>query len=548
MKKSSIAMHRFTCFPRTVQVARAHRLVIFAAALGVGLPGCGGGGDAEPADEATPTSGHYAWVLRAEGPTDAIRYGLSLIHPAQPGTEFVVEAPSDSVTDAKVVTRASVDVSTRSTGTLAPYALVYVRGGDVRRVPLAANGEAPAARLQRAQTSSACRFVLDALDHAAPERSRFMLSTAGADGRCDTSDDGRAEVRLDATLGLALTPWSGAAPLAALRDPTTLAPRGWLTGTELRLWSTNGNAPQVVPLRPDSDPLQRAVLVTPRGVVAESASGMSVIEFGAGASFAETSLPGLGGRGWQALGFDATHHYLYRNAASALVESWSIARVHRTTHVVTTIASGAGQVVLASLGRDVAYVTVANGHALELKRASKAVAGMAQPLASGSLAASFFAVLTGAEGVHMMWLATALDSANPQHRIDIVDETGLVLRAGRAGGFSLGLAEAERIDFERSENRDRFLFAEGYGARFFGDATLQAFDSRARASVEVGSLPGRAEFGDDAVFANVLAGPQARAAGFASRASGGFVQGEGARVFSFDPTQARSLVTTTRRR
>ena len=103
---------------------------------------------------------------------------------------------------------------------------VDVVGGDVRRVPLLADGTAPLGRVQRARSTSACRFVIEAVNHVAPEQSRFIASTAGADGRCDSADDGRAEVRLDTTLGLIVTPLSAAAPLALLRDPGTLTPNG----------------------------------------------------------------------------------------------------------------------------------------------------------------------------------------------------------------------------------------------------------------------------------------------------------------------------------
>jgi len=511
-----------------------------------GCGGGGGGGGESEAPPATPSSGHYAWVLRGEGPTDAIRFGLSLIHPDQRDTEIVIELPTDAVTDAKVVATAVVDASSLSTGALQPHALVYVVGGDVRRVPLAANGQAPASRVQRAQTSSACRFALDAPDYATPELSRFIVTTAGADGRCDTADDARAEVRLDAALGLVLSPWSGPAPLAVLRDPKTLAPRGWLTGTEMRLWEPAG-AVQVVALRPPADPVQRAVLATHRSVLAESAAGMSVFDFEAGSAFSETALPALSGRDWQALGFDATNYYLYRNASGAIFPNWSVARVHRATHGITLLASGVGQIVLASAGRDVLYTSVVNAGTFELRQLQKAVAGATQLLASGPLSQSFFSIVGGADDVHMMWQATGLDGTNPSYRVDIVDETGLVLRSGRPGGFSLGLADAQRIRFDRSESRSRFLFAENYGSRFFSDAMLQSYDGSTRQGIEAGALPGQAEFGADAVFANVVAGPLAPAAGFASRSVGGVLQGEGTRIFTFDPARADSLLLTTRR-
>ena len=80
----------------------------------------------------------------------------------------------------------------------------------------------------------------------------------------------------------------------------------------------------------------------------------------------------------------------------------------------------------------------------------------------------------------------------------------------------------------------------------FGDATLVSYDSVGRSATRVGQLPGSAEFGGDVVFANVVAGPTAPAAGFASRSISGVVQASGTRVFTFDPATAGSLRNTTR--
>jgi hypothetical protein len=475
-----------------------------------------------------------------------VRCGLSLIHPLQRDIEVVIEAPNEAVTDSKVVHAATVDEATRSTGPLAPHSLVYIVGGDLRLVPLAANGEPPAGRVQRASTSSACRFVLDAIDHARPERSRFVIATAGADGRCGTSDDARAEVRLDALLGPVLAPWTGALPQAVLRDKTTLAPRGWVTTQEARLWAEA--APDIVqPLRSAASPLQRAVMATPGAVLVESSGGLSVVEAGSGNTFSEKALAGLAGGDWQAIGFDPTHLYLYRNVSNASARTWSVARIHRASLVTTVLANGAGDVALAGLGRDVLYTTVVNGNTLELRRLRTAVAGPSEVLASGALAESFFSVLTGADGVHMMWRASGLGSAQAQYRVDIIDEQGSVLRNGGAGGFSLGLADAGKVRFEYSDSRTRFLFAEGYGARLFGDASLVAYDGAARTAVEVGRLPGNAEFGAEAVFANVAAAAAVPATGFAVRTAAGVLHGDSARVFSFDAAQAASLVLATRR-
>src|ERR1700748_600180 len=113
-----------------------------AIALAAALAGCGGGGggDSSGNADAAPTSGPYTWVLKAQGPTTSLTYGLSLVSPGKRGTEYMVEYGSSVLTDTRVVSAGSVDAANLKTGTLQPYALVYLVGGDVRRVPLQANG------------------------------------------------------------------------------------------------------------------------------------------------------------------------------------------------------------------------------------------------------------------------------------------------------------------------------------------------------------------------------------------------------------------------
>lgn len=513
------------------------------------LAACGGGGGgdagspAPPTAPATPTSGTYAWLLKAVGATDNLQFALSLIHPQDSTTEVPIEAASAAVTDAKLVSSASVDATALQTGTLEPYALVYIVGGDVRRVPLRANGSAPAGRVQRAMTSSACRFVLEAVDHATPEQSRFIVSSAGADGRCDTPDDGRAEVQLSATAGLIYAPLSGATPLATLRNPATLAPRGWLLPSAVQLWA----APQSpLTYRAANDPVQRVVQATHRSALVESASGLSVLDFAADAGVTETRLPVISTTGWQAIGFDAQNYYAFRNGGSAVSPSWAVQRVSRSTPLATQLGSGTGQITLSGMGTDVLYATVLSDTTVQTLRLPKAVSNAAIVLATGPLASSFSTVLAGASGAHLLWRIGKLDTANPTYTVEMVNETGAVLYAAGAGGFSMGLADAARLDFSRSENRSRFLFVEGYGARFFGDATLVAYDSVTRGATRVGQLPGNAEFGADYVFANTVAGPSALAAGFAARSINGVVQASGTRVFTFDPAAANSIRYTSR--
>lgn len=519
--------------------------VLFAALVSCLLAACGSGGDSPTtADTSYPSSGTYAWVLRAEGATSNPRYALSLVHPAAADTELLIEPANAAVSDVKLVASASVDATAQQTGTLQPYALVYIVGGDVRRVPLTADGTSPAAAVRRAGTTSACSFLVDAVDHAAPERSRFIVSTAGADGVCNTTDDGRAELRLDATLGLVITPLSTDAPLATLRDPATLAPRGWLLPTLTQLWAGGSTA-----FRSSGNPVNRVLLSAPRTALVESAGGLSLLQFDAAGAAADMAVTGLSAStGWQAAGFDAQWFFVWRNSGSADTGTWQLVRISRSSGAATQLGSGNGLLALGTAGTDVVYATLITSTSVELRRFLKAVPGQVSVLDSGPVASSFFSMLTSASGAHLRWRVTNLNTSTPAYAILLEDEAGTTLYTAGAGAFQIGLAEATRVSFNNSESRTRFLFVEGYGARYFGDATLVTYDAAARAAIRVGALPGNAAFGSDFVFANVTVGPVAPGAGFASRSIGGVLQAAGARIFTFDPASANSLRFTTTQR
>ncbi|MBC7940585.1 MAG: hypothetical protein H7Z19_12610 [Chitinophagaceae bacterium] len=501
--------------------------------------GAGGGGVSPPGATAPPTSGAYNWVLKAEGPTSQLKFGLSLVHPTTPGTEWVIEAPNAAVTDAKVVASGTVDASTQTVSALRPFALVYIVGGDVRRVPLQANGSAPKPQAQSSQTSSVCGFVLDAVDHGAPEMSRFIVATAGADGQCNTADDGAAEVRLSNTApGISVTPISGARPLAVLRDPSTLAPRGWVAATQASFWAPGPG--QTVNLRPTANPLLRVVAGTYRTVLAEAASGLSVFDFSGGTSFTESAVAGVGTTGWQPIGHDAQYFYAYRNSGNE-TGTWQVLRVLRAGGGASVLGGGNGAVSVASLGRDYVYVTVLGVNNNQLARMNKLVPSTTAQILETTPRSTLTTVVTSANDVHQRWRVTGVGTANPAYVLEFFDEAGATLFSSTGGGFPLLLAGGNSLNFNASENRSIFVVADRYGARAFGNASVVVMDTQARTARTMGALPGTSEFGADFVFASASGGPGSAMAGFAGRSVNGVVQGAGARVFSFDAATASSL-------
>lgn len=110
-----------------------------------------------------------------------------------------------------------------------------------------------------------------------------------------------------------------------------------------------------------------------------------------------------------------------------------------------------------------------------------------------------------------------------------------------SGGFPISVVEADVQNFDASESRSRFLFANGYGSRAFGDAQLIGYDAASKTATVLGALPGSVDFGTDFVLAGAMGGPGSFMTGFGARSSGGTIQETGAKVFSFDFGSASSL-------
>jgi len=514
-------------------------LALLAACGGGGGGGSGGGGG-----PTYPASGAYGWILKANGPTDAPKYGLSLVHPSKTDTEYVIEPASAFVSDALLVSSATIDAANLRTNITTPHALVYIVGGDVRSVPMQANGTGPATRVQRAQTTSACRFVIEANDFAEPQKSRYIVSTAGADGLCDTADDGRAELRLTDTGALGYTPLSGDKPLDVARDPTTLAPRGWINPRNVTLWSTTP-ATTIATRTAPAAPLTAVVASAYNAALVQDGTRLSVLSFPNGATTTESLLDASlsAGSNWQPLGFDATSFYAYVNSSDTFASTWKLLKVSRSNPSAIQLATGVGLVDPASsMGQNMLYLTVLGQTDNRLIRVAKA--GGAAPVVTSTITSTLNTVLTSANGVHQRWRVTGVGTANPSYTIEFVNESDAVLSTV-ASGFPITMAEADRRDFNASESRTRFVVAGNYGSRNFGDASLIGYDTATQTPVTVGTLPGTSVFGTDSVFASAIAGPGSFGLGFAARSVNGSLSDVGAKVFSYNLGVANSLTLTT---
>ena len=129
------------------------------------LLGCGGGGDSPgivapvvptPTAALIPSSGTFALLLKAEGPSTALRTGISLIHPADRSAEYVIEPAALNVSSPITLYSGTVDAVNSKISSLSAHSVLYIAGGDVKRLPLAANGASPKASLQVAGATNLC--------------------------------------------------------------------------------------------------------------------------------------------------------------------------------------------------------------------------------------------------------------------------------------------------------------------------------------------------------------------------------------------------------
>ena len=514
------------------------------------LTACGGSLSAtDPAlpggvPDAVPTSGAYTWVLKPTGAASAPRYGLSLIHPTAPTIEQVIEPASAALTDVKLLSAGALDIGAARVTDLRPQALLYLAAGDLRQVPLVANGNAPQGRVQRAQAINLCRFLVDGQDHVQVFNSRFIVSTAGSDGRCDSADDGFAEVSFSATGLPKVNPGNGAAPLALARDPVSLAPRAWVYANRVEFWATGtANAVSTVLRAAGQTAFSSVLLATPRNALADDGERLNLLEFRNDVSVGVRALDSAStaGGAWVAVGLDADSYFVYRNTGPSTASLWTLLRIDRVSGLPTVLASGNGVLSNASLGEQRLYATVLGSQRNRLWSVNKKGVPVVQTL-EDTATSTYSVVQTSGQTAHQLFRVAGLGSDNVSYAVEMIDETGARLYATNVGGYPLSALPSNTVNFNLGDSRPAgFVFVSGYGVRAFSDTTLVAYNTATRAATVVGVLPGVAVFAQDPVFANISVGPLAAAGGFAGRYANGVVEPSGARVFSFDSAVAGSL-------
>jgi hypothetical protein len=496
----------------------------FAASCVATLLACGGGGGANPASAPTPTypaSGTYAAALKATGSSTSPSLGLSLIHPDERSTEYQIETTTANLTDLKTMYSGTVDVAGSRITAVQPVALLYIAGGDIKFLPLVANGKHPKTNVLGAGVTTLCKVMIEGNDYGTPTSSRYIASTKGPDGICGTADDGEAEIIFDSvgkpSIQRQLSSSDLGYFLGMLRDPATQKPAAWVSGDRVQQWyptPTDWIMRIAVVGGNSNPPITRVVAQSPDAVVAEYNNKLTVWSMGLTAVELVLNAAITSGTGWQSIGFDSSNFYVYYSSGSTTTSTWKIVKISRGSPTATLLASGSGFVAGASMGTSVLFPTIVSGSGYTLYKMSKTVPG------------------------------TPVAVEGPS--TEMLDEVTGNKPYAAAGGVLQGIVEATAIDLRQSENRSRFIFATGAtAATFMLGATLVSYDTATRLPTIAGNLPGSAEYGNNLAMASTSFGAMNLQGGFVSAISGGTLQSSTLKMFSFDLQSANSLQYTT---
>ena len=536
------------------------------------LVGCGGGGDSAggsggstapvvttPAAGSIPNSGRFALVLKVEGSTTAPRAGISLIHPADRSAEYVIEPPALNVPSPITMYSGTVDVVNSRVSNLTAHSVLYIAGGDVKRLPLAATGASPRAALQVAGVTNLCDFVIDnyvrpqGTDYGTPLASRYRATTKGTDNVCGTFDDGQVEISFDALGKPQTAPVQNAAALgsvlAVLRDPTTLKPAATVHGRAIAVTQSTTVYTQLAATAPA---VTKVIEVSVDAMVGEQGNRLVFWDFsGKNIPLDATVTAGVG---WESVGYDANNFYVYRNTGtltaaitlnSPTASTWKLVKISKTSPTAILLASGSGHLAAASMGLSSLFVTTASTNGYSLSRYSKAIPGA--PVVLQSPSTQITLALASKEGVQLLFNAFTAASGERITTVSIVEEETNKTLLSTVGALPLDRITGTTLALNNSENAVGFLISAGITSEIGAlSGNLISYDATARTSVFTGSTPSRAEFGSPIAFlASGGTSGNTFGTGTLSTTNGTSILASPRRVFSFDPRVADSIQYTT---
>ncbi len=518
--------------------------IMFLMSAGVLLGGCGGGGSGPsagvnpPPVASYPSSGEYGYLLLSGSGSTPVG-GLALIHGSSRSIHHVIEPSGTGLSDTMEMYSGTLDVAGKRVTELKGHALLYIVGGEVRRVSLRANGAAPAPTFRKSGGTNACKFApeVSAMLYTAPDASKVFVRTNGADRRCDTSDDELALLGLGS--GFVAMP-GPTEILAYLSDPATLLPAGVVTA------SAAHNEKQSFFLNAERSTVNRILALSGASVLYERKLANGTLQLARVAINGDAALYDAvltGGAPWSLIGYDSGAYYVYRNKTSASLggsTQWQALKLSRQSSLVTPMANGVGQVISNAIGDGKLFVSILGSTNTTLRAIDKAGSGPEVVLATVPIT-STVNVIASAQGVHQFWRINDLGISKMTFSIDMRDETNTV-HATFPGGMPMGFQQPSAISFEHSERRSRFIIATPFATRGYSNAQLIAYDSTARTATVLGTLPGTEAYGNDPVIATIVASSNGLVAGQAARTVNAVIQASDAQAFSAISDTASSLM------
>ena len=529
------------------------------------LFGCGGGGDTTagpvapplttPTGATIPNSGTFASLFKADGTPGATRFGISLIHPSDRSTEYVIEPGTPNLSSPITLYSGTVDAVTSKVSNLSAHSLLYIAGGDVKRLPLAATGISPKAALQVAGATNLCDFVVDSFyrpqgtDFGTPLASKYVATTRGADNICASPDDGQVEITFDAQG----TPQRAALPnavalgpvLAVLRNPATLKPSA--TVHRRAIVVTQPTAAVTTMLAATAPAMTKAVAVSVDAMVGQQNHRLVYWDISGQNVALDATI--TAGTGWESIGFDANNFYVFRStgALSTLPTStWKIVKISKVSPAATLLASGTGYIQSASLGVNSIFVTSANVSGFSLNRLSKA-APSAPVMLSGPFTTQIPATLSSNEGVQLVLNTSTGANGQRNITISVLEEATDKTLYSIANALPLNVLAGTSLALNATNDAVGFVIVGDTSATAGAlGATVISYDAATRTPFVIGRFPLVAEFGASVGYA-ATGGTTTNSfgTGTLSALSATAILASPRRLFSFEPRVADSIQYTT---
>lgn len=552
---------------RFVSVKISPTLAMVSALALFGCGGGGGGGDSGSVTVAPPTTtpittpgatlipntGTFAPLFRTEGPTNTPRFAISLVHPADRSTEYAIEPAALDVSSPLTLYSGTVDAANFKVNNLAAHSLVYIAGGDVKRLALTATGANPKAALQTAGVTNLCDFVFknfrspQGTDYGTPLASRYWATTKGADNLCATFDDGQVEISFDAQgkPRTAPLPNPGALGpvLAVLRDPVTLKPSATVHGRVISV--TQPTSTELTLLPTTAPAMTQVVEVSVDALVGQQNNRLVFWDIsGKNVTLDPTITAGVG---WESAGVDANNFYVFRNTgalATLPTSTWKLVKISKIAPAATVLASGSGYIASASMGLNSILITSANLSGFSLNRIAKA-APSAPVMLQGPSTTQIPVALASREGVQLVLTNSSGSNGLRTSAISVVEEETNKTLFSNTNGLPFSLIDSSSLALNNNSNAAGFVIVGDISSTSGSlGATLTSYDAATRNSIVLGRMPSSGQFG----FATGYVAPGSATSTFGtgslSAITGTAILASPLRLFSFDPRVADSIVYT----